>query len=255
MKKIGFINKKGGVGKTSVAGAAAVEMARSGKKVLALDCDGQGNLSSWLLGDAPLERELADVLFKQCEWRDALVRSPVDNLFVMPTISVGGNMKLYEKTRANESPFAMRQLLRKAEEEAFDVALIDCPPNFLAVVESCMLACDEAVVVIDLTEFSKDGLIQLKNNIDDLQERFDTDRPKMEKVVFNKRDLRLSVQNHIMTSIEKDTAGAFKFYTVPVDQAFGKAQVMKVPVQDVEDAKPATLETIKTFAADLAEEI
>ena len=46
-KSIAFHLQKGGVGKTSVCGTLACQSALSGHKTLMIDCDPQGNLSSW----------------------------------------------------------------------------------------------------------------------------------------------------------------------------------------------------------------
>ena len=60
-KTIAFHLQKGGVGKTTISGTLACQSALDGYRTLAIDCDPQGNLSSWFLSEPP-KYELADVL-------------------------------------------------------------------------------------------------------------------------------------------------------------------------------------------------
>jgi cellulose biosynthesis protein BcsQ len=61
MKSLAFGLLKGGVGKTTLTGNVGRLMADAGRRVLMVDADYQGSLSSWLLRQAP-EHELAEVL-------------------------------------------------------------------------------------------------------------------------------------------------------------------------------------------------
>ena len=112
MKTITFAIQKGGTGKTSTAVSVAVELAEKGQKVILLDADPQGNATTWI-GIETITNELADVLMKKCEVQEAITPTKIENLSFLPTASVDGSLKLYSKTLANESPFAIRQLLKK----------------------------------------------------------------------------------------------------------------------------------------------
>ena len=58
MKSIAFHIQKGGTGKTSCSGSIAAGLARKGHKTILVDCDQQGNASSWFLTN-PIDYELA----------------------------------------------------------------------------------------------------------------------------------------------------------------------------------------------------
>jgi len=252
MKKvITFALQKGGTGKTSSAGSVAVELTTKGFKVLAIDGDPQGNLSTWLAGES-FQYELADVLMKKCDPHEAIIQSKqLEKLFFLPTATLGSTLRLYSKTLANQEPFAVKHLLKTIKDD-FDFIIIDTSPAFGALEESCFLASDETITVLKIDEFSSDGLITFLDNIENLKERYDTEKPKMNKIILNERDLRLVQQKDY---IEKITSSInVNFSIIPVDQAFKKAQSIHIPIQMLEGTKPETLKVISDLAESLITE-
>lgn len=247
MKTITFALQKGGTGKTSISVSTAVQLAENGKKVLLIDADPQGNATTWL-GIDTISIELADVLMKKNSAKDAIINTQVDNLFIIPTASLDSDLRLYSKTLATQQPFIIKHLCREIKED-FDFLIIDTSPAFGALEESCFLASDEAITVLNIDEFSSDGLITFMQNIDSLKDRYDTDKPKMNKIILNSRDLRLVQQADYLEKIK--TATDSKLYIVPVDQAFRKAQSVHVPVQYLEGTKKETLSVIQELSSDI----
>lgn len=247
MKTITFALQKGGTGKTSISVSTAVQLAENGKKVLLLDADPQGNATTWL-GIEEISVELADVLMKKNPAKDAIISTQVENLSIIPTASLDSDLRLYSKTLATQQPFIIKHLCREVKEE-FDFLIIDTSPSFGALEESCFLASDEAITVLNIDEFSSDGLITFMQNIDSLKDRYDTDKPKIDKIILNSRDLRLVQQADYLEKIKSATDS--KLYIVPVDQSFRKAQSVHVPVQYLEGTKKETLSVIKELSSDI----
>lgn len=247
MKTITFALQKGGTGKTSISVSAAVQLAENGKRVLLLDADPQGNATTWL-GIEEISVELADVLMKKAPAKEAIIRTQSENLSIIPTASLDSDLRLYSKTLATQQPFIIRHICREVR-ESFDFLIIDTSPAFGALEESCFLASDEAITVLSIDEFSSDGLITFLQNIDSLKDHYDTDKPKMNKIVLNSRDLRLVQQADYLEKIRSATDA--KLYVVPVDQGFRKAQSVHVPLQYLEGVKKETLSVISELSSDL----
>ncbi|MFV8075262.1 ParA family protein, partial [Enterobacter cloacae complex sp.6730661] len=86
-------NQKGGVGKSTITSNLAAIAAASGRRVLVIDLDCQGNTTRYLLGDAADEQHAGSAAFfaqtlkfsvKEVDTADFVVASPWDNLDVMP---------------------------------------------------------------------------------------------------------------------------------------------------------------------------
>ena len=246
MKVTTFNLQKGGTGKTSTSTSVAVELASKGQKVVLIDADPQGNATSWLCNEETnISFELSDVLMEKCNPEDALIQTQIENLFLIPTASIGGSLRLYQKTTATEQPFAIRHLVRSLKDK-FDHVIIDTAPSFGALEESCFLASDEALAVLNIDEFSKDGLVIFIDNLNKMKRRYDSELPVINKLILNSRDKRLIQQDDIIEQIKSSTN--CELYIIPVDQAFKKAQSVHVPVQYLEGVKKETLSVISELA-------
>lgn len=250
MKVITFAIQKGGTGKTSTAYSTAVELANKGYKVIFIDADPQGNSTTWS-GIEEIDKELSDALLKLCESKDAITKSNVENLDFFPTASVGGSLKVYSKKHAIGNPFAIKKLLMPIKSE-YDYCIVDTSPSFGALEESCLLESDEVVPVLNMDEFSKDGLETFIYSLNDLKENYMSEKPKITKLVLNQRDLRLVQQANYLQMLQQSAAQFnLKIYIIPVDQSFKKAQEVHVPVQQLDGTKKETLKVISEIASDL----
>ena len=110
-KTVAFHLQKGGVGKTTISGTLACQSAMEGFRTLVIDCDPQGNLSSWFLSEPP-KYELSDVLQGRCYVGNAIVVAPgLENLSILPTFGIGGTLKNYSETKLAEEPFILQDLV------------------------------------------------------------------------------------------------------------------------------------------------
>ena len=98
-KAIAFHQQKGGVGKTTLSGTIGCQSALNGYNPLLIDCDPQGNISSWFLDSTP-RYELADVLQGKCFVDEAIIPlAGIENLYILPTFGIGGTLKNYSETK------------------------------------------------------------------------------------------------------------------------------------------------------------
>ena len=93
MKSICVAIQKGGVGKTTISVNLAAEIAKTNKVVL-IDGDPQGNSTSSLVDN--FEYELADILYGNVAVDEAIAKTNVENLYIIPTAAIDekGNNQL-----------------------------------------------------------------------------------------------------------------------------------------------------------------
>jgi len=251
MKIISCALQKGGVGKTSTAVSLAVELAKSGKVVL-IDGDAQGNATTWL-NIQTMQFEFADLLNGKCTMEQCITQTAINNLYIIPTAGIGGELKEYSENKAGGNQGKIKKTLKEISKK-FDYCVIDTSPNFGNFEKGIFLATNEIVAVLQLDEFSKDGLQifndRLQSFINDNLED-DEARPAFNKILFNAKDDRIAQQGIILKQFMPLQDHGFKLYVIPVDQAFRKVQSAHIPLQEFSGTKKETLDTIKKLAEDL----
>ena len=147
MKVVGFLNNKGGVGKTgSITTLAHMIATEYKRKVLVVDIDPQANTSQLFgfSGDEqeysltellngrvyPVENTVEDILLdSEKDIRDCIYETEYENLFIVPsyiTLSSVENQLLGNVTMPQQ--FRLKKQLDKVKDE-FDLCMIDCGPS------------------------------------------------------------------------------------------------------------------------------
>ncbi len=131
---------KGGVGKSSVSINLAIQFAKEGKKVIIFDADfGLANIEV-MFGAIP-KFNLSDMIFKGKEFKEIIVKGPMDIGFVSGGSGIGGLANL----TSDQVKFLVHKL--KELEEIADVIIIDTGAGISDSVLEFVMASNEAILV------------------------------------------------------------------------------------------------------------
>lgn len=160
-------NQKGGVGKTTTSAALASGISLSGKKVLGIDLDPQGNLGFCLGAGMDNRYTVLDVLKGSVPVQDALIQTDYGDLLVSDiTLSSSG----LESVPANRE-FILRNAIRPVADQ-YDYIVIDTPPALNLLTVNAYSVSDFLIIPMASDILSLVGLAQLKETIESVRASF-----------------------------------------------------------------------------------
>jgi chromosome partitioning protein len=159
-KILAIANQKGGVGKTTTAINLAAALAKSGRKVLLVDADPQGNATSGAgVAKMPGRKNLYHAMVSGESVKELVQTTEIDLLWVLPSDKNLAGVEIEFADNAQRANI-LKDLLDPIR-EFFHFIVIDCPPSLGILTINGLTAADSLLVPIQCEYFALEGVTEL----------------------------------------------------------------------------------------------
>jgi chromosome partitioning protein len=203
-KVIVFANQKGGVGKTTSCINIGAYIALAGKKVLLVDFDSQGNMSSGV-GVSRSKPTVYEFIYGNSTASDTVKHAAIPNLDVISADGdlSGATMELsnpqYEDVYKKRN-FFLKEALAPIK-DSYDYILIDCPPSLGILTLNGLAAADSVFVPMQCEYFAMEGITQLMTTVKMVQGGINH-RLAIGGVFFTMYDSRTRLAQEVVTTVK-----------------------------------------------------
>lgn len=222
MEVIAVANQKGGVGKTTTSVSIADQLARRGGRVLMLDLDPQGSLTSYFQLDPD---EVTGTVYQIFDDPTDLEPKATgfDNLSVVPASSALANLEKRADTLKGKGLMLKTWL---SQLRGFDYVVLDTPPALGMLMINALVACDRLVVPVQTDHLALKGLERMVKVLDMLSK---SGRKIPYQILPTMYDQRTNASLRALQVIESKYDEHFDGQLIPVDTKFREASRLGVP--------------------------
>ncbi len=247
---IAIANHQGGVGKTTTAINLSACLAEKGQKVLAIDMDPQGNMSSGLgLDKDSIDKTIYDMIIGENDVEEVIDHGTIDNLDILPS-NVDLSAVEIELIDVDNKEFIVKDAIQKIRDN-YDYIIIDCPPSLSLLTINAMTTADSVLVPIQCEYYALEGLSQLIHTVELVKERLNSIL-EIEGVVFTMYDARTNLSLQVVENVKDNLQQNIYKTIIPRNIRLAEAPSYGTPINQY-DPKSAGAESYMRLAEEVIE--
>jgi len=213
MKIVAIANQKGGCGKTTTAVNLAAALATLGHRTLIVDFDPQGH-GTLGVGYEPsaVGKTMYDVITGvHTSMAEVILSTRMDRLALAPSNILLGTVELELCQKAGRELILADKLRQVAD--AYDYAIIDCPPQLGLLMLNALVASHHMVVTVQTQYYALEGLKRLLETVHMMRRRFEPCKVRTLGLLLTFVEDRVTLSRLVQQQL-RDYFGTLVFDTV-----------------------------------------